>query len=257
MNAVVKHEPPAQPLAVVGESAALLTVIERAARDPQVDVDKMERLMQMHERVLSRQAEQAFNEAMAAAQAEIGRIGADKQNSQTHSWYATYAAIDREVRPVYTRNGFALSFGTDPVAVENCVRVVCYVSHQGGYTRTYHVDMPADGKGAKGNDVMTKTHAAGSAMSYGQRYLLKLIFNIAIGIDPDDDDGNAASAAHSSAANDIDTSWFDAVKCISDKASRDKLKAEMVEHWRGVTNIPKALLKAYNDRINELRAAKP
>jgi hypothetical protein len=40
---------------------------------------------------------------------------------------------------------------------------------------------------------MTKTHAAGSAMSYGQRYLLKLIFNIAIGVDPDDDDGNAAA----------------------------------------------------------------
>jgi hypothetical protein len=30
-------------------------------------------------------------------------------------------------------------------------------------------------------------------MSYGQRYLLKLIFNIAIGVDPDDDDGNAAA----------------------------------------------------------------
>lgn len=49
--------------------------------------------------------------------------------------------------------------------------------------------MPADGKGAKGGDVMTKTHAAGSAMSYGQRYLLKMIFNLAVG---DDDDGQKA-----------------------------------------------------------------
>ena len=46
-------------------------------------------------------------------------------------------------------------------------------------------------KGAKGGDVMTKTHAAGSALTYGQRYLLKMIFNIAIG---SDDDGNAASS---------------------------------------------------------------
>jgi hypothetical protein len=52
--------------------------------------------------------------------------------------------------------------------------------------------MPSDGKGAKGNDVMTRTHAAGSAMSYGMRYLLKAIFNIAIG---EDDDGNAAGRA--------------------------------------------------------------
>ena len=199
MNAVAKIEPKEQPLAVTGESAALLTVIERAARDPQVDVDKMERLMQMHERVQTRQAEQAFNAAMTAAQAEMGRVGADKTNPQTRSDYATYAALDREVRPVYTQHGFALSFGTDPGAPENYVRVVCYVSHQGGYTRTYHVDMPADGKGAKGNDVMTKTHAAGSAMSYGQRYLLKLIFNVAIGVDLDDDDGNAANYAPSRA----------------------------------------------------------
>ena len=48
--------------------------------------------------------------------------------------------------------------------------------------------MPADGKGAKGGDVMTKTHAAGAAMSYGMRYLLKMIFNVAVG--EEDKDGN-------------------------------------------------------------------
>jgi len=43
--------------------------------------------------------------------------------------------------------------------------------------------MPADGKGAKGGDVMTKTHAAGAAGSYGARYLIKGIFNVAVGDD--------------------------------------------------------------------------
>jgi hypothetical protein len=38
---------------------------------------------------------------------------------------------------------------------------------------------------------MTKTHATGSAVSYGMRYLLKMIFNIAVS--DRDDDGNAAS----------------------------------------------------------------
>ena len=50
--------------------------------------------------------------------------------------------------------------------------------------------MPADGKGAQGRDVMTRTHATGSAVSYGRRYLLLMIFNIAVG--GEDDDGNAA-----------------------------------------------------------------
>lgn len=193
MNAVAKIEPTNQPIAVAGESAALLAVIQRAATDPAVDVAKMERLMQMHDRIMSQQAERDFNAAMSAAQSEIGRIAANKQNSQTHSWYATYAELDRTVRPVYSAHGFALSFNTESCEHADMVRVVCYVSHTAGYTRTYRVDMPADGKGAKGGDVMTKTHAAGSAMSYGKRYLLQLIFNTAIGVDLDDDDGNAAA----------------------------------------------------------------
>jgi hypothetical protein len=56
--------------------------------------------------------------------------------------------------------------------------------------RRYHVDMPADGKGAKGGDVMTKTHATASALTYAKRYLLLQIFALAIG--ESDDDGNAA-----------------------------------------------------------------
>lgn len=35
---------------------------------------------------------------------------------------------------------------------------------------------------------MTKTHAVGAGLSYGMRYLLKMIFNVAIG--EDDRDGN-------------------------------------------------------------------
>src|SRR6185436_6685763 len=91
-------------------------------------------------------------------------------------------------RPIYTKHGFALSFNTAEGAPENYVRVVCNVSHDGGHSRQFQIDMPADGKGAKGGDVMTKTHAVGSGMTYGMRYLLKMIFNVAIG--EDDTDGN-------------------------------------------------------------------
>ena len=67
---------------------------------------------------------------------------------------------------------------------------MAFLSHERGYKRTFHIDMPADGKGAQGRDVMTRTHATGSAVSYGRRYLLLMIFNIAVG--GEDDDGNAA-----------------------------------------------------------------
>lgn len=177
--------------APAGMSDALIQAIADAARDPAVDIEKMERLWSMHERMQIRAAELEFNTAMSRAQAAMTRISADAVNPQTRSAYASYAQLDRALRPIYTAHGFSLSYDTGETATEGHLRVLCYVA-RGAYTRTYHCDMPADGKGAKGGDVMTKTHASGSAMTYGQRYLLKLIFNVAIG--EADDDGNASSS---------------------------------------------------------------
>lgn len=168
----------------------IMAVISRAATDPNVDVEKMERLMAMYERIEGKKAETAFNAAMVEAQQEMRPISADANNPQTRSRYASYAKLDASLRPIYTRHGFSLSFDTGDAA-QDYVRVVCQVAHAAGFSRSFHIDMPADGKGAKGGDVMTKTHAAGAAMSYGMRYLLKMIFNVAVG--EDDTDGNPPS----------------------------------------------------------------
>jgi hypothetical protein len=198
MNAVIDMSAVSdrKELATTSQASSIIQVIERAARDPNIDIDKMERLLSMQERILGAHKEERFNAAMTAAQTEIGRVSADKENTQTHSWYASYAQLDRHLRPIYTKHGFALSFDEADSPKAEHVRVVCIVSHADGHSRPYHRDMPADGKGAKGGDVMTKTHAVGSAQQYGMRYLLKGIFNVAIGDDPDDDDGNGAGNTH-------------------------------------------------------------
>ena len=100
----------------------------------------------------------------------------------------SYAQLDKKLRPIFTKHGFSLSFSDGVTDKPEHVRVVCKVRHIAGHSETHWKDMPADGKGAKGGDVMTKTHAAGAAQQYGMRYLLKGIFNVAIG--EDDTDGN-------------------------------------------------------------------
>jgi hypothetical protein len=150
-------------------------------------IDVIERLAALQEKALARDAEICFNEAMNRVQSEIKRIAPDLDNPQTRSRYASYAAIDRKIRPLYSAEGLSLSFDTADCPLAEHVRVLCYVALR-GHTRKYQVDMPADGKGAKGGDVMTKTHATGAAMQYGMRYLVKGIFNIAIG--DEDTDGN-------------------------------------------------------------------
>lgn len=196
------------PIAAEAGPSSLLDIILRAGSDPSFDVEKFERLVQIqrdeqdrqdkraeHEAVL--EAESAFNAAMTAVQAQMPRIAPDSQNKSTNSNYASYAAADRALRSLYTGAGFALSFNEEDSPKPDHVRVVCYVTHTApgvkrSHTRPYHADMPNDGKGARGGDVMSKTHATGSAFTYGQRYVVKMIFNVAVG---KDDDGNLANTA--------------------------------------------------------------
>jgi hypothetical protein len=158
-------------------------------------IDVIERLAALQEKSMLRDAEAAFSDALSRVQTEIKRIAPDLLNPQTSSKYASYAAIDRVIRPLYTREGMSLSFSDADCPKPDHVRILCFAS-LGAYTRTYQKDMPTDGKGAKGGDVMTKTHATAAADSYAKRYLVKDVFNIAIG--EDDTDGNFPSREPSS-----------------------------------------------------------
>jgi len=167
-----------------------LHLLERMVRDPSIPLDRVERIIAMTDARALVAAKRDFTSAMALAQEEMRTIGRDANNTQTRSRYATLAAIDQAIRPIYSKHGLFPSFNTEPSPNgELWVKVTCELTHRGGYSRTYAIDMPADGKGAKGGDVMTRTHATGSAVSYGRRYLLQLMFNLSTA----DDDGVAAN----------------------------------------------------------------
>jgi len=180
-------EPPKKPVeseAMIPTPMNLLTV----ALQNNAAIDVIERLAALQEKAMLRDSEIQFNNVLSRVQAEIKRVAPDLQNPQTSSKYASYAAIDRVVRPIYTGEGMSLSFSHADCPKPDHIRVLCYAS-LGAFTRTYQMDMPTDGKGAKGGDVMTKTHATAAADSYAKRYLVKDIFNIAIG--ENDLDGNS------------------------------------------------------------------
>lgn len=172
------------------ESTAIISVIERAAMNPEVDIEKMERLLGMQERIMAKNAEMEFNRALSLVQKETPRIKRESENKQTRSKYAKLDAINKQLVPIYTAHGFALSFGTDQSPYgEGWTRTTCTMSHQAGHSVDKFVDLPLDDKGMQGTANKTAMHGAGSAMSYGRRYLSMLIFNIAI--TDEDDDGNA------------------------------------------------------------------
>lgn len=177
---------PAGEVQTLGEG--ILNVIARAASDPNTDVDKLERLLAMQERVLVREAEQVWIAAMKAAQEECAPIKRNKRNSTTNSTYADLEHLSNAADPIIHKHGFTLSFGSGESNLTDHYRVTCDVSHVGGHTKERYLDVPTDMFGIKGNQNKTTTHGMGSAMSYGRRYLKLLIFDIAT----TDDDGNAA-----------------------------------------------------------------
>jgi hypothetical protein len=183
--------PNSDPVPIVTESAQVLEIINRVAMDPNADIDKMERLLAMYQEIQKGKAEREFNGALQSVQAEMPSIRRDAENKQTHSTYAKIETINAALIPVYTRHGFSLSFGTEQAEQPEHIKIVCNVSHVSGHTRKYEYDSPITTVGIQGNAMMTRTHASGSALSYGRRYLTLMIFNATL--TDEDDDGNQAT----------------------------------------------------------------
>lgn len=189
MNAVVQ---PADQVPTAQDGGAY-EILMRAAKDPAIDSQKVRELWQIAREIRRDQAEMAFNTAMTACQAEMPVVVGKTKNSQTGSFYAALEEVDRVARPIYTRHGFALSFGTADCPIQGWYRETCTVSHRDGYSRERFADLPPDLVGIKGNPNKTGVQGFGSTMSYGQRYLTKLIFNIVIA--GEDKDGNKQPGA--------------------------------------------------------------
>lgn len=164
----------------------IIAVIADAARDPAVDPAKLRSLLELH-RELERDVDRRlFYAAMSRVQGAISQVATDAANPQTASRYASYAALDAALRPHYTAEGFSVSYDAEPM--ENGLLVTCIVN-RGAWETRHRAPIPMTTHGAKGGQVMTVTHAAGSALSYGKRYSLGLAFSVAVARD---DDGNKA-----------------------------------------------------------------
>jgi hypothetical protein len=206
---------PAPPSTVVGMISAVV------AR-PDVDVGKISDLLKMQREAEADAALRAYMVASNEVQRAMAPVLRDRSNSQTRSKYATHEALDRALRPTYTEHGFSISFNTADSPLPEHVRVLCYLQHIGGHREVYQCDIPCDGKGAKGNDVMTKTHAVGSAMTYGKRYLLALAFNIAL--TDTDDDGNGAGGKAPDDNALISAAQLDELLKLADEVGADKAR---------------------------------
>lgn len=173
-----------------GEVIGFLQVIDKAASNPDVDAEKLHRILDAQERVLERNARMAFNRDLAEVSGELPTIterGAIEHSGKVISRYARWDEdINPVIKPILARYGFNLRFRTGR-AEDGSLAVTAVLAHREGHSEETTIYLPADDSGAK-----NRVQAVGSSTSYGKRYTASALLNLTTG--GQDDDGQAAGA---------------------------------------------------------------
>lgn len=181
---VADAPPVSQALAPKG--AEVVSMFERLASDPNVSVEKLERLIAMNERVLAHNAKSAFDAAFAVMQPKIPQIdekGAIKgRGGEVRSTYARLEDIHDVVKPILATHGFAMRHRTEwPEGKDGTIRIIGILSHRDGHSEESTFEAPMDR-----SEFRTDIQSMGSTVSYGRRYTTLDLLNISTrGMDVD------------------------------------------------------------------------
>lgn len=170
------------PAVPANESAAILSVIERMAMNPDIDPERIERFIILKERIDASNAKKVFDAAIATAKASIPPVVKNRKGHNDKS-YADFAAIASVVDPIIAPLGLSYRFRT---AQTDKISVTCVLTHEGGHSEENTLSGPADASGSK-----NAIQAIGSTLTYLQRYTLVQALGIAASAD---DDGKSAGA---------------------------------------------------------------
>lgn len=173
-KAVARREA-SPPAAAMTPMEMLSQAIERGA-----SMDLLEKLMTLQERWEANEARKQFDEAVAAAKAEMPIILRNSKGN--NSTYADFAAIAKAVDPILGTHGLSYRFRSEQT--NGLISVTCRLAHKAGHAEETSLTGSPDKTGSK-NDIQ----AIGSTLTYLQRYSLVLMLGLAAS---KDDDGKTA-----------------------------------------------------------------
>jgi len=199
---------------VVHMADPMVALIERVVMDPDASIDKLERMLEMRERLQAQQAKQANSAANADAKSEFapvkksGKVDyTNDKGKRTHFEHETLDGIARAVDPILSKHGLSYRFRSDQQ--EGNVVVTCIVAHRDGYAEETSLRGSPDATGSK-----NAYQAVGSAVTYLQRYTLKLALGLSAAKDDD-----ASSLKQKEA---ISAEQYQALRNLIDDAEADE-----------------------------------
>jgi hypothetical protein len=181
--------------------------------------------------------------ALAKAQGQMKGAIKDSANPFFKSKYADLASVVEAIRAAFSANGLSYIQTVEPSDKDE-VRVETTLLHSSGeWISCGILSLPVSKVDAQGY---------GSALTYARRYSL----SAAVGVAPEDDDGNAASAAKPKIA--MDCTYF--LKTLQDAGSMDALQTAFKSAYKAAQvaqdTVAMAILTgAKNNRKTALEAA--
>jgi hypothetical protein len=157
--------------------AGLLTIAVEKGLSPEA----MERLVNLQQRLMQQQAEEAFNVAIQRFQSACPVITKNATaDAGKYSYnFADLPHIAATIRPHLEAAGLSYSF--DSKLEVDRLRVTCTVHHVAGHSRTSTFEAKIDGPSA-----MSQLHKSASTLTYCRRYALTLALGLTTA-DMDDD----------------------------------------------------------------------
>jgi hypothetical protein len=157
--------------------AGLLTIAVEKGLSPEA----MERLVNLQQRLMQQQAEEAFNLAIQRFQSACPVITKNATaDAGKYSYnFADLPHIAATIRPHLEAAGLSYSF--DSKLDTDRLRVTCTVHHIAGHSRTSTFEAKIDGPSA-----MSQLHKSASTLTYCRRYALTLALGLTTA-DTDDD----------------------------------------------------------------------
>ncbi len=161
----------------------MLAMIERVLLNPDLPMERLDKMLDLRERQMAKESEQEFNRAFAAAMAEMPIV---QRTSKNHHLKRDYASLDdliRAARPTLSKHGLSLNW---EVQVGEMIKVTAIVRHASGHFISTSDEAARDKSGS-----MNVLQGGGSTQTYLKRYTGFAILGMASG-DEQDDDGRGA-----------------------------------------------------------------
>lgn len=172
------------PPAVVGDTAAIFSLVERMATDPNISIERVEQTFAFYQKVKADRARDAFLAAFAGLQSKLPTVA--RKGTGNNGKYARFEDFIEAIRPILTEFGFSLRHDITQPGNDR-VLITAVLGHRDGHEERTSINLPFDDSGRK-----TPVHALASSISYGKRYTGFAITGVAS--EGDDDDGKAAGA---------------------------------------------------------------